>query len=743
MDTKVRGCLCKSFRACGLPKDRTHSLLNKISKWVDSCGVEWTSQRLKDYHTWYISYLAGSPVIPEGCAHNKDGTPKGEFRPIFALKNHQLALAVLSGHTVFRNSEISITQWTKLREALNTKGSMCTGLTSGDQQSIASAGPKRRIPTLSLTPVPLDSLTGLTIPVGRSKVHVDPINRDSYALAYLQTCKTIPQHTVRFYLTAGVGEYLPGGKDGILAREVWNPSNPEFWQENVCGHISCVQEPSLKARWIANPNRGMQHALRSLQHDWEDSVVRRFSTQDCTLNQERGCKDVMSELKQGRTLASVDLTSATDLLSVDKGIDILLLREFGYSYEDPWWRVGQGVDLTPNPKSTKDEQNRYLYWLHVKHFKQTALGDWLAPDHQVYSWKQGQPLGTAPSFSLLAYTNNALAAMSANDCGVKDPFWRVIGDDIVMRVEMFERYKERVQEFGGVINLQKTIVSNRLAEFGGRVIEPSGISVKRIKWPVLSDNTFIEVCSALGQQSVGMLRPRQRRAFSEYKYVPGYVVNGPWSQQSHGQPLDKRYFWYLEYSGLCVPRIEPDKIPKLMGDKLGLYLGKFIKEVVPSAKVGPGEILGFLPTKVPNDFQSLDAASIAPRSGDPRLTNGETTLEMTERVSKRHRKAKFEDVMLNPVAKPPISTVSLEERNPKVPIIDRVRAESLWSPLAAKKFKVKGGLTLPSDRDCIIIEGHTLRLNSHIIKEQSKDNVKSDPMPHYTSSRGKPKKKGR
>jgi len=642
MEKSTKDDLCKSLRACGLPQSRAYPLLNKISKWVDSCGIEWTVQRLKEYHTWYITYLAGDPQIPDWCKHHSDGIPKGEFKFIFNLKNHQLALAILSCHTVFRNKEISIQQWDKLREALNTEEVMGKGLSPSDIQVVKNTS-KRKVPHLNLTPVPLDSLTALTVTVGRSKVHLDPLNKDSYATAYLRTVQTMPRQTVKLYFTAGVPEYLPGGKDGYLAREMWNPQTPELWQENVCGHISCVQEPSLKARWIANPNRAMQHALRSLQRDWEEAVKRNFP-QDCTLNQEKGWKDVQQMLAKGKMLASVDLSTATDLLSRDMSIDLLLINEFGHSFDDPWWREGQGLDLCPKLSSPKEVQDRYLYWRHVDHFKAIAQGDWYAPDKEVYTWKQGQPLGTAPSFALLAYTNNSLAALSARDIGMrKEAFWRVIGDDIVMSAEMFDRYKERVQEFGGRINLQKTIVSCKVAEFGGRVIEPAQSSLKRIKWPVFSDETFIEVCSALGQQSVGALLPRQRRAYHEYKYVPGTVVNGNWSHNSHGEPLVDRYTWYLIDSGLDMPRTEPDEAPKLMGVQLGNYLEHFIKEAEPSAAVGPGNIHGFLPSKVPSDFQSLDAATIVPKSGDPRLPTGITTLKWLERNSKDSLKRHYVD----------------------------------------------------------------------------------------------------
>nr|QRW42892.1 putative replicase [Mansystermes virus] len=649
MEKSIKDDLCKSLRACGLPKDRAYPILNKISKWVDSCGVEWTNERLKELHVWYITYLAGKPEIPEWFSHHPDGTPKGEFRFIFGLKNQQLALAILSCHTVFRNKDISTLQWEKLEKALNTEGKTGETLSPSDSSWLASLTGKRRVPQLTLTPIPLDSLTGRTIPVGRSKVHVDPLNKDSYATAYLQTCRTLPKATVRFFHTVGAIDYLPGGQSGKLASLAWDNTQygDQFWRENVCGHISCIQEASLKARWIANPNRGTQHALRSLQQDWSYSVEKRFRNFDYTLNQEKGVSEVQQALRKGIPLASVDMTSATDLLSVTKSIDLLLLSEFGHSFKDPWWRVGQGLDLTPSTKASEDERNRYVYWRHVNHFLEISQGQWLAPNHKEYSWKQGQPLGTAPSFSLLAYTNNMLARLAYQDCSSNKMlkfYWAVIGDDIVINHELFERYKVRVQEFGGVINPQKTIVSNKLAEFGGHVISATQSSVKRVKWPVLSDNNFIEVASALGPQTVGALLPRQKVMYRTYKHVPGVIVNGPWSMQSHGQPLADRYLWYLIDSGLANPRTEPDKAPKLMGEQLGLYLEYFVREVEPEAGKG-GIYTSYLPTRVPKDFQSLDAARLTVHSGDPRKHEGLSTLEYLERNSKGSLKRDLGDAL--------------------------------------------------------------------------------------------------
>jgi hypothetical protein len=123
--------------------------------------------------------------------------------------------------------------------------------------------------------------------------------------------------------------------------------------------------------------------------------------------------------------------------------------------------------------------------------------------------------------------------------------YRVIGDDIVMDERILDMYVSNVEAMGGLINHSKTLTSDRVAEFAGRIIFPNRVCRKTYKFRDPGDNSFIEYVSDLGLQAVGLLRARQRRMWDEFKYIPGIAVDGPWSQNSYGEPLDKRLGWAL------------------------------------------------------------------------------------------------------------------------------------------------------------------------------------------------------
>jgi hypothetical protein len=186
-------------------------------------------------------------------------------------------------------------------------------------------------------------------------------------------------------------------------------------------------------------------------------------------------------------------------------------------------------------------------------------------------------------------------------------------------------YTRTIEALGGEINHSKTLKSNKVAEFAGRVITSNGSFLKAIKYSEPSDNSFMSYVSQLGDQAKRFLKPRQQKVYSLFREVPGVVVPGPWNPDSFGLDLASRYQWYLEEVQPALSRMEPDhELEDYQLTLLKAQLGRLAS----GHETTDDRILdtplvdsGYLPEQVTPSFR---------KGGDPRLTNGKTMLEALE-----------------------------------------------------------------------------------------------------------------
>lgn len=604
MDITIKNNLCKSMRGCGLGKKETHELVNVIEKWHDSNGAQWTVDRLKAYKQWYESILAGSPAPPPWFKHTKDLSPVGIWSRVFKQRNPAKVLAVLSAGTIFQSRKITSPQREKFLQALNA-GPLPTSpdLTRFEQ------GKRVRLPDLTgeLLPPGFDAITGRSIPVSSEDGKIFAESEKDKVNAYCASWSNVPLPTLRYLRRERHLEQVPpallteGGCEGLFA------TLPT--QETQAGFIGCIQEPGLKARWVANPNRVTQHYLGPLGDHWY-KILRSLPT-DCTFNQELGISWVQAQLKEGKTLSGADLSSATDLLDRQSCLDLISQTYLGRSW---------------NSKNDWTLPVEISYRSAVDHFMDICSMDWVYPEGGTVSWTRGQPLGTYPSFAMLGLTNNALGRQACLEAGIRPDSFRVIGDDIIMDSRALEPYCRLVESFGGVINHSKTLTSSQCAEFAGRVITEHRSMNKTVKFKEMSDNSFMQIVSDLGDQAKSLLRPRQRRQYDEFKFVPGIIVDGPYPKNSFGIPLELRYAWYLIESGLSKERVVPDK------EKYDSwqFASKIYYTLAEEGRLDEFEYS--VPYTFADDFQSSLANAVV-HKGDPRLRDGKTCLEVLEAIS--------------------------------------------------------------------------------------------------------------
>jgi hypothetical protein len=305
--------------------------------------------------------------------------------------------------------------------------------------------------------------------------------------------------------------------------------------------------------------------------------------------------------------------------------------------------LGYIYGMTLADMQQSEDRRVQSYASAVQHFLDVSASEWVFPGGGKVTWGRGQPLGTHPSFALMGLTNNLTAALAAEEVfhdGKPFSHFRVIGDDIIMHTEMLDGYNRRIHQLGGEVNYSKTLTSNQVAEFAGRIITPDRFFLKTVKYQDMGDNSFMSVLSNLGTQAKGLLRPRQRRQYELFKFVPGVVVQGPWQQNSFGQPLDLRYDWYLNRSGLPSEKLSPDQEV--------LSPSRFCAKVYYTLEAcGRRNDFDYsVPFALSDEFHSsLATAAIETKSGDPRLRDwgGKTTLQVLEMTSSAETFVSYRD----------------------------------------------------------------------------------------------------
>lgn len=597
MENSIRTNLCKGLRACGIPKRQTHEILNIVEKWYHENGTEWTNSRIKDLRQWYETTLAGDPTPPPWFKHSKEGYPLGIWKWVFKLPPAK-ALGVLSLNTVFYEHKLTETQKKKFLHGL-------AGNKSQNREDLLKMIPTRvtwkrklfkKMPEIQF-PTVFDMNGSIPIHDGRSTVR--PQEKLGEALKALRSSwESVPQVTFDFLDSQGLLSYMPMH---VIGNEYQLELNRPH--DRCVGRVSVLQQPQLKARIVGNPNRVLQVTLEPLKQVYM-TYARKLQS-DVTHDQESGVHWVQEKLRQGIELAGSDLTSASDLLDVELSL-LLVDRIFGF----------------PEIQGYEDYRD---------YFFEVSRSKWWCPGLNCeVQWQQGDVLGTGPSFGLLTLTNNAAALCAvfhARQEGVIDkaiPWddcFRIVGDDIVMRSQIEPYYTRIIEDLGGEINHSKTLKSDRVAEFAGRVITSNGSYLKAIKYSEPSDNSFMSYVAQLGDQAKYLLMPKQRQVYDLLREVPGIVVPGPWNQDSFGIPLGPRYQWYLEEVEPVLSTVEPDldltdyKLLLLKADLSLAEAGQYEKRSLDE----PFFDEGYLPSQVTPTFKV---------GGDPRLTNGKSQLDV-------------------------------------------------------------------------------------------------------------------
>jgi hypothetical protein len=503
--------MCVRLSALGLRQPEVHRVLDRVTKWIDSSGEEWTVKRLKSLKALLLHDMANEdlPKIP-WIKVDGHGIPKGDLSCLFSDKSFKQRKRGLNALMCY--SSLYATRATPAQEAKFYGSMTSTDLPSDSTLSSVFVGLKKRglprgykphMANRLVTPQPLE-----TFVFGNSKAPVP----GGKSVPEFDVCgwwaKSADDGTVRV-ASQRFREVYSGLGERLYHETRKFPSSLHSGKAPFAGNISFIQEPGYKLRAIANPNRIHQVALEPLKVKlWS---LLRLLPRDCTYNQQSGVDTVQGWLKEGKVVHSIDLSDATNHMSLK--LQIMLMKHI-----------------------LQDAYHPY-----VDAFEFVATREWKCPDGKLRSFTKGQPLGLGPSFAMFALTNHSLAHAACNGNGGD---YRILGDDIVIIGDAAAKVYLRVLEaLRCPISAEKSISSHRVAEFAGKVITPLGV-IQTLKWRTPSDNSFLDFARNFGPQCLPMLRPRQRALIKVLAEVPddlgglGWNPAGKsWAQRVKDNPI--------------------------------------------------------------------------------------------------------------------------------------------------------------------------------------------------------------
>jgi hypothetical protein len=299
----------------------------------------------------------------------------------------------------------------------------------------------------------------------------------------------------------GQANYFYLQEHKALAREFWSLYRPVLeglnWHRELIfedqprdsadpakcygGIIAFIQEPGAKLRSVASPYLVHQMALRHFGKSLYRFV--RSLPWDCTHDQSKPFERLRESLCRGREISSIDLSSATDHFPLV--VQLVAARCL----------FGNQPDIAL--------------------FECLSRSTWRSPLGNL-RWEKGQPLGLYPSFGLFTLTHG-LVLWHLNGCRHDDEFF-VVGDDVViLKPELAQAYKDILRQMGVPWSPAKTVTSDQLCEFAGKVITQKGV-IPQLKWREVSNDNFLDVCRLLGPRSRALLTSRQRKVFDLVKH---------------------------------------------------------------------------------------------------------------------------------------------------------------------------------------------------------------------------------
>lgn len=475
----------------GIPRYTIKPFVAELVKWESCSGVEWTIKRLKSLKVDLIRSRTGLEPLT-WVRKNRKGKIAGTIGSLFkwaslSERNFGRCVQAFMAYSHYILPSLTETQKNKFLSAINPV-KQDDGLTK-QEHKLFSDTVRRTIRRRIIDCVGNPLVVYQGSPDKKAPRHFGQrsVPQDKRILDELQyfNCPgglNLYHDFKELYspLLSGVEvrQYL----DDSLSVWEGNPHSPLSNQDYPVrgGEIHFLQEPGGKLRSVASPFRIHQEALRPLGQAIY-GVVRSLPW-DCTFDQSKAFPHIQSRLVQGGQISSVDLSNATDYF----------------------------------PLSLQETALRAIfhrrYWNHIDLFIKISRGTWSSALGDL-RWTKGQPLGLYPSFGAFTLTHGLLLLHLVG--GVYRNQFYVVGDDVViLEDKLHNDYITMLDRMGCPWSTDKSIVSNKLCEFAGKIVTSDRV-IPQLKWRKMSDDNFLDICRLLGNKSRCLLNERQKRVFDK------------------------------------------------------------------------------------------------------------------------------------------------------------------------------------------------------------------------------------
>jgi hypothetical protein len=472
--------------AVGIPKHSINPLADLFMRWVTCSGEEWTVKRIKSIKQLIIHERAGIPyTVP--LARNRHSEYKGVIGYLvrWARKsdtNFYKVVNALMAYTHWTSCRVTSSQRKKFLEAVKaTPGVVPEGIKALFKRATMQVIQSRTVETM---PSPLLHWRGSSSKraptLYGSKVQSEQLLLELYLTRNEETWQHIQS------LWKPIYQYVFRGVDiHRLVDEIHTDCIDNA--PMVAGEVHFLQEPGYKLRSIASPYRLFQVASEPLKKDLK--VIVSKLPWDCTHDQGRAFGPIQEAIKNKRMIHSVDLSNATDYFPLE--VQMVVLQTI-YGKQSPYLKLFEDVS-TSNYKS--------------------EIG--------MIRWNKGQPLGFGPSFFLFTLSHGILL-YGLNGYKWDHDFY-VVGDDvIILNDTLYRQYINTLAHLGCPYSPDKSISSNRLAEFAGKLIL-SDLVIPQLKWRQVSDDNFIDLARLVGPRIRTLLSKRQKAIIDVFAHIPDFI----------------------------------------------------------------------------------------------------------------------------------------------------------------------------------------------------------------------------
>lgn len=478
----------------GLPIVLAKQFVAELNKWLTNSGPEWAVERLKSLRLDLIRDRSNLPHLT-WVRKNRKGQIAGILGSLFRYshineKTFKRVLVTFSVYTGFQPVKVSDKAVQKMLDSLWQDSFE----SPNDLQDIIRTAASRVLGTLRPTDVlPLvmyQGRPGVKSPTVRASLWSrevgstwEPKSRSVYQDQHLE-CELSNIFSApgnEFFCSVYASRYNPllvglertlrlTSREDLHDRSEFHIIGDIYFtrglqQPPLCGRlVPLTKDGGMKIRWIASPFRIHQLALRPLGEALFGAL--RTIPWDCTFQQEKPFLIIQNHLKKGRKVHAVDLSSATDYFPLDLQLEVL-------------------YTLFPKDRDL------------VNLFRDLSRGLW-SSDWGPVRWTKGQPMGLFPSFPSFALTHGLLL-YALNGMKWEESFF-VLGDDVVICDDNLHKvYTETLERLHCPYSKDKSLSSDKLTEFAGKVILPDIIYPKfKIKNRAGHHDSFMDLIRAYG-----------------------------------------------------------------------------------------------------------------------------------------------------------------------------------------------------------------------------------------------------